>query len=95
MSIRLLALSLAVATGTVFTHPAARAEWVNYRSRVSEVDACNRAQGLMPQGAIATTMRVRQFQDQQGYGFNCQVKWSTSPKAQPTRMPILFGPVSG
>ena len=90
---RLAALSLVAAAGAVLAPGAARANWVNYSSRVSEVDACNQAQYLVPQGATVTTMKVRQFSDKEGYGFTCKVKWSQSPKAQPTRMPILFGPV--
>lgn len=90
---RLTAASLAVATGVVLAPAAARADWATYSSRVSEVDACNQAQYLVPQGSIVTTMQVRPFSDRQGYGFTCKVKWSNSPKAQPTRMPILFGPL--
>jgi hypothetical protein len=90
---RIAVLSLLAATGAVLAPGVARADWVNYSSRVSEVDACNQAQYQVPQGATVTTMTVRQFNDQQGYGFTCRVKWSQSPKAQPTRMPILFGPV--
>ena len=86
-------LVLAAATTAAFAPVAARADWVNYSSRVSEVDACNQAQYLVPQGATVTTMKVGQFTDKQGYGFTCKVKYSQSPKAQPTRMPILFGPV--
>jgi ABC-type nitrate/sulfonate/bicarbonate transport system substrate-binding protein len=89
----LLAMAAATASAAAFAPAAARADWVNYSSRVSEVDACNQAQYLVPQGATVTTMKVRQFTDKQGYGFTCKVKWSQSPKAQPTRMPILFGPV--
>lgn len=93
LSARLAAASLAVATGAALTPAAARADWVRYSSRISEVDACNQAQYLVPEGAMVTTMKVRQFNDEQGYGFTCRVKWSQSPQAQPTRMPILFGPV--
>lgn len=92
-SARLAAVSLAVASGAVLAPVAARADWVTTGSRVSEVDACNQAQYLVPQGATVTTMKVSQFTDQQGYGFICKVKWSNAPLAQPTRMPILFGPV--
>jgi len=86
-------LSCIVAGAAVMAPGPALAQALSYSSRVSEVDACNRAQALVPQGATVTTMQVRQFSDPQGYGFTCRVKWSTSPKAQPTRMPILFGPV--
>ena len=90
---RLLLIALAAATGAVVAPAAARADWVSYSSRLSEVDACNQAQYLVPQGATVTTMKVRQFNDKEGYGFTCKVRWSNSPKALPTRMPILFGPV--
>lgn len=89
---RLVALSLVVAAA-VLGPQAAQADWVIDSSRLSEVDACNKAQTLVPAGATVTAMQVRQFNDPQGYGFRCQVRWSTSPKAQPTFMPILFGPV--
>ena len=70
-----------------------QAQSLSYSSRISEVDACIRAQAQLPEGAIVTGMRVSQTNNAQGYGFTCRVRWSTSPKAQPTRMPILFGPV--
>lgn len=93
LSARLAAAMLAGTTGAVLAPAAARADWVTFSSRLSEVDACNQAQYLVPQGGTVTTMQVRQFTDAQGYGFTCKVKWSNSPKAQPTRMPILFGPL--
>ena len=88
-----LALAATATAVALFSPGAARADWVRFTSRVSEVDACNQAQGLVPENSTVTTMKVRQFTDQQGYGFTCKVKWSSSPKAKPTRMPILFGPV--
>lgn len=93
VSARLAALGLALTAGALLTPAAARADWVRYTSRVSEVDACNQAQYLVPEGATVTTMQVRQVTNKDGYGFTCRVKWSQSPQAQPTRMPILFGPV--
>ena len=72
----------------------ARADSVQFRSTVSEVDACNRAQALVPKNGIVTGMKLRQENDPNGsYAFTCLVKWSASTKAKPTLMPILFGPV--
>ena len=72
----------------------ARADSVQFRSTVSEVDACNRAQALVPKNGIVTGMKLRQNNDPKGsYAFTCRVNWSASTKAKPTLMPILFGPV--
>ena len=72
----------------------ARADSVQFRSTVSEVDACNRAQALVPKNGIVTGMKLRQENDSNGsYAFTCLVNWSASTKAKPTLMPILFGPV--
>ena len=72
----------------------ARADSVQFRSTISEVDACNRAQALVPQNGIVTGMKLRQENDPNGsYAFTCLVQWSASTSAKPTLMPILFGPV--
>jgi hypothetical protein len=72
----------------------ARADSVQFRSTISEVDACNRAQALVPQNGIVTGMKLRQENDPNGsYAFTCLVNWSASTSAKPTLMPILFGPV--
>jgi hypothetical protein len=72
----------------------ARADSVQFRSTISEVNACNRAQALVPQNGIVTGMKLRQENDPNGsYAFTCLVNWSASTSAKPTLMPILFGPV--
>lgn len=90
---RLSLFALTSAAAALLLPVGARAQGATFSSRVSEVDACNRAQALAPQGATVTGMQVRAFSDGQGYGFTCRVTWSTAPAAQPTRMPILFGRV--
>jgi hypothetical protein len=48
----------------------ARADSVQFRSTVSEVDACNRAQALVPKNGIVTGMKLRQENDSNGsYAF--------------------------
>lgn len=62
-------------------------------SRISPVDACNRAQGQRPAGAVVTDMHVaRHAQPGEPLQFNCRISWSTAADAEPTRRPILFGP---
>ena len=53
-----------------------------------------RAQALVPKNGTVTTMKVKQNNESNGsYAFTCRVNWSSSTKAKPTWMPILFGPV--
>ncbi|MEX1322889.1 MAG: hypothetical protein AB1Z21_01695 [Synechococcaceae cyanobacterium] len=61
-------------------------------SRVSPVDACNRAQGLRPAGATVTAMHYQRLGQADERVFRCRVSWSTARDAQTTRRPILFGP---
>jgi hypothetical protein len=63
-------------------------------SRISPVDACNRAQGLRPPGAIVTGMHYERRQEADAWVFSCRVSWSTAEDARPTGRPILFGPTS-
>jgi hypothetical protein len=90
----LAGLGLAASIAPTLVCLPARADAVQFRSTVSEVDACNRAQALVPQNGTVTTMRVKQNNESNGsYAFTCRVNWSSSTKAKPTWMPILFGPV--
>jgi hypothetical protein len=90
----LAGLGLAASIAPTLVCLPARADSVQFRSTVSEVDACNRAQALVPQNGTVTTMRVKQNNESNGsYAFTCRVNWSSSTKAKPTWMPILFGPV--
>jgi hypothetical protein len=90
----LAGLGLAASISPALICLPARADSVQFRSTISEVDACNRAQALVPQNGIVTGMKLRQENDPNGsYAFTCLVNWSASTKAKPTLMPILFGPV--
>lgn len=71
---------------------------VDLSSRISPVDACSRAQGQRPAGAVVTDMGYeRLVEPGEPRLFLCRVSWSTAADAQPTRRPILFGslPVDG
>jgi hypothetical protein len=61
-----------------------------YTSGVSEVDACNQAQYLMPAGAVLQGFQLGTATRQGITSFSCQVRWSDGPGAQPTQRPILF-----
>jgi hypothetical protein len=90
----LAGLGLAASISPALICLPARADSVQFRSTVSEVDACNRAQALVPKNGTVTTMKVKQNNESNGsYAFTCRVNWSSSTKAKPTWMPILFGPV--
>lgn len=70
--------------------PLARAESSNTSSRISEVDACNQAQYLMPETAVVQSFRLRTHRDQQGTRFECTVHWSRAAGTPPSYRPILF-----
>jgi hypothetical protein len=61
-----------------------------YTSKISEVDACNQAQYLMPEKAVVTGFRVRSKTTKDGNSFVCKVRWSEKSKTAPTDQPILF-----
>jgi hypothetical protein len=65
---------------------------VELSSRISPVDACNRAQGLRPAGATVTAMHYERLGEAGERVFTCRVLWSTAADARPTGRPILFGP---
>jgi hypothetical protein len=71
---------------------------VAFSSRISPVDACNRAQGLRPAGSTVTSMHYErpapggESASDAERVFSCRVLWSTDPEARPTGRPILFGP---
>ena len=78
--------------------PAPLAGVVELSSRISPLDACSRAQGQRPAGAVVTDMGYeRLVEPGEPRLFHCRVSWSTAADAQPTRRPILFGalPVDG
>ena len=70
--------------------PAARAGWSEYTSNISEVDACNQAQYLMPEKAVVQEFRYRVSSNASGNSFRCKVRWSDSANAQPSYEPILL-----
>jgi hypothetical protein len=72
--------------------PAPQSGEVEVSSLISPVDACNRAQGQRPAGAVVTTMHYERLGEPAERSFRCRVRWSTAKDAVPTGRPILFGP---
>ena len=65
-----------------------------YTSMIGEVDACNRAQQLRPNGSTVTSMRYWRGSTDGQANVSCRISWSTAADALPTDRPILFGPSS-
>ena len=65
---------------------AAQAGWSEYTSNISEVDACNQAQYLMPEQAV-TQQYVLKVKNGT---FRCKVRWSDKPGAEPSNLPVLL-----
>jgi hypothetical protein len=63
-----------------------------FTSFISEVDACNRAQKLRPEGSVVTRMRYWREGEPEERRVSCKIYWSQKEDAKPTRRPILFGP---
>jgi len=71
--------------------PAALAGSTTYQSAISEVDACNQAQYLMPAKATVQGFVLKTRSDKTGaISFSCRVNWTDKASAQPTDRPILF-----
>jgi hypothetical protein len=71
--------------------PAALAGSTTYQSAISEVDACNQAQYLMPTKATVQGFVLKTRTDSKGATrFSCRVNWTDKANAQPTDRPILF-----
>jgi hypothetical protein len=71
--------------------PAALAGSNTYQSAISEVDACNQAQYLMPAKATVQGFVLKTRTDSKGVTrFDCRVNWTDQANAQPTDRPILF-----
>jgi hypothetical protein len=71
--------------------PAALAGSSTYQSAISEVDACNQAQYLMPAKATVQGFVLKTRTDNKGVTrFDCRVNWTDKANAQPTDRPILF-----
>jgi len=87
---RLLITAGLLLSGVVLTPTPAQAGWSEYSSAISEVDACNQAQYLMPEKAVVQEFRYRVATNKSGNTFICKVRWSESAKAQAADRPILF-----
>jgi hypothetical protein len=76
--------------GLALAPQAAQAGWSQYSSAISEVDACNQAQYLMPEKAVAQEFRYWVKSAKSGNSFICKVRWSDKANAKATDRPILF-----
>ncbi|MGA0020649.1 MAG: hypothetical protein ACO3GW_00650 [Vulcanococcus sp.] len=76
--------------GLALAPQAAQAGWSQYSSAISEVDACNQAQYLMPEKAVAQEFRYWVKSTKSGNSFTCKVRWSDKANAKATDRPILF-----
>ncbi len=65
---------------------ATQAGWSDYTSNISEVDACNQAQYLMPEQAVPQqyVLKVKNGT------FRCKVRWSDKAGAEPSNLPVLL-----
>jgi hypothetical protein len=84
----------APSTSTTSSKEKPRSGREQYTSLISEVDACNRAQQLRPDGSTVTSMRYWRGQKDGESNVTCRISWSTATDALPTERPILFGPSS-
>ncbi len=85
----LLCLALLGALGSLSAAPA-RAATASFRSAISEVDACNRAQMGLPAKAVIMRTRASTVTTKDGVAFDCRVSWSEQSDAQPSYLPVLF-----
>ena len=85
-----LATSLLIGGVVLGSGSAAQAGWSSYSSAISEVDACNQAQYLMPEKAVVQEFRLKSSGGKNGTTFLCKVRWSDKAGAHPTDRPILF-----
>ena len=76
--------------GLSLVHMAAHAGWSQYDSPISEVDACNQAQYLMPAKAMVQEFRFSSTSGKSGTNFRCSVRWSEGANAPSSNRPILF-----
>lgn len=76
--------------GLALAPAAAQAGWSHFNSPISEVDACNQAQYLMPEQAVVQEFRLSSKSSPTSNTFSCKVRWSQKASAQPTYRPILF-----
>jgi hypothetical protein len=90
MAHRFLLATGLLLSGIALAPSAAQAGWSQYTSEISEVDACNQAQYLMPEQAIVQEFRYSSTSNKSGNSFRCKVRWSTKASARATDRPILF-----
>ena len=87
---RLLLASGLVLGGISLAPQAAEAGWSQYTSTISEVDACNQAQYLMPEQAVVQEFSYSTTSSKSGNNFRCKVRWSDKAGAKASDRPILF-----
>ncbi len=87
---RLLLASGLVLGGIALAPQAAQAGWSQYTSTISEVDACNQAQYLMPEQAVVQEFSYSTTSSKSGNNFRCKVRWSDKAGAKASDRPILF-----
>jgi hypothetical protein len=87
---RLLLTSGLVLGGIALAPQAAEAGWSQYTSTISEVDACNQAQYLMPEQAVVQEFSYSTTSSKSGNNFRCKVRWSDKAGAKASDRPILF-----
>lgn len=90
MAHRLLLTSGLLLGAMALAPQAASAGWSQYRSTISEVDACNQAQYLMPEKAVVQEFVSNSTSGKSGNSFLCKVHWSDKAGAKTTDRPILF-----
>ena len=70
--------------------PGALSSSVTYASNISEVDACNQAQYLMPENSKVDRFSVSTQRGLGGPSFRCRVDWSYQSTLKPKDQPILL-----
>ena len=70
--------------------PGALSSTVSYTSNISEVDACNQAQYLMPENSKVDRFSVTTQRGIGGTTFRCRVAWSFQSNLKPKDQPILL-----
>ena len=86
MASRALLTTCFLIGGVAVAPSAAQAGWSEYTSNISEVDACNQAQYLMPEQAVPQQY-VLKVKDG---NFRCKVRWSDKAGAEPSNLPVLL-----
>ena len=86
MTSRALLTTCLLIGGVAVAPSAAQAGWSEYTSNISEVDACNQAQYLMPEQAVPQQY-VLKVKDG---NFRCKVRWSDKAGAEPSNLPVLL-----